>query len=139
VKSAIFGSGRTAALRFEISQNLNLASETRELVERVKFISPDTRKGVALIPFQADAWRSVVASGLLSSLHSEVAERLVQAYRLIHEVNSLMEWLKFDREPIVHTPVEPSSATHGTYVPSIIVERLPRLESLLREIAQQLA
>jgi len=139
VRSSIFGSGRTAALRFEISQNLNLASQTRELVERVKVISPDERKGIALIPFQTDAWNSVVASGLLSSLQPEVAERLIQAYRLIHEMNSLMGWLKLDWGLIVHTPIEPSSATHGTYVPSIIVERLPRLESLLREIAQQLA
>lgn len=139
VRASVFGSGRTAALRFEISQNLNLASQTRELVERVKVISADKRKGIALIPFQTDAWNSVVASGLLSSPQPEVAERLVQAYRLIHEMNSLMGWLKLDRGLIVHTPIELSSATHGTYVPSIIVDRLPHLESLLREIAQQLA
>jgi len=138
VRSSIFGSGRTVALRFEISQNLNLASQTRELVERVRVIPPENRKGIALIPFQTDAWNSVVASGLLSSLQPELAGRLTQAYRLIHEINSLIGWLKLDWGLIVHTPIEPSSATHGTYVPSLVGDRLPRLESWLREISQQL-
>lgn len=138
VKSAIFGSGRTAALRFEISQNLELIKCTLELIERVYVLPPEKRQPVALIPFHTDAWDSVVASGLLYSLRPELTERLVEAYRLIHEINSLMEWLKVARELIVHTPAYPSSARHGTYLPAIIRDKLPRLASLLNNIAAQL-
>ena len=120
VKTAIFSSGRTAALRFEISHNLELIKETKQLIDRVMVLSPQNRQGIALIPFQVDAWNSVVASGLLSALRPELAEKLVEAYRLIRIVNSLMEWLKIEREPIVHTPIDLHSSRSGTYVPSLI-------------------
>lgn len=137
VKTAIFSSGRTAALRFEISQNLELIEETRQLIDRVMVLSPQDRQGIALIPFQIDAWNSVVASGLLSALRPELAETLVEAYRLIRIVNSLIEWLKVEGGLIVHTPIDLQSARSGTYVPSLIYQRFPRLLTLLRQIADQ--
>jgi len=63
---------------------------------------------------------------------------LVEVYRLIYEINSLIEWLKVAEPPIVHTPAEPSSVRHGTYLPAIIRDKLPRLFSLLEEIAKLL-
>ncbi len=138
MKSAIFGSGRTAALRFEISQNSELIGRTRQLIERVYVLPHEKNQAVALIPSHTDAWNSVVASGLLSSLRPELAERLVEAYRLIPEINSLTEWLKVARKLIVHTPAAPSSARHRTYLPAIIRDKLPRLVSLLNNIAAQL-
>lgn len=135
VKNAIFGSGRTAALHFEISQNLELISRTQKLIDQVYVLSPEKRQAIALIPFHTDAWNSMVASGLLSSLQPEVAERLVEAYRLIHEINTLIEWLKIAEPPIVHTPAEPSSVRHGKYLPAIIKDKLPHLSTLLEKIA----
>ena len=138
VKSAIFSSGRNTALRFEISQNLELINRTLRLIEQVYVLAPHERQGVALIPLHTDAWNSVVASGLLSSFPSEVAERLVEAYRLIHEINSLIEWLKVEWGQIVHTPADPSSARSGTYLPAIIRDSLSRLIGMLNKIAVQL-
>lgn len=137
VKAAIFSSGRTTALRFEISHNLELIKETRQLIDRVMVLSPQNRQRIALIPFQVDAWNSVVASGLLSAIRPELAEKLVEAYRLIRIVNSLIEWLKVEWEPIVHTPIDSHSARSGTYVPSLINGRLPLLLNLLSQIADQ--
>lgn len=138
VKAAMFGSGRNTALRFEISQNLELISRTLKLIERVYVISPEKRQWVALIPLPADAWNSVVASGLLSSFPPEVAKQLVEAYRVVHEVNSLIEWLKIDWGQIVHTPADLSSARGGTYLPAIVRDKLTRLTGLLNQIVVQL-
>lgn len=138
VKGAMFGVGRRRALHFETSQNLELANRTREMIDRVYVLSPEQRRPIALIPFHTDAWNAVVASGLLYSLNERVAKSLVEVYRLIYEINSLIEWLKVAEPPIVHTPAEPSSARHGTYLPAIIRDKLPRLSSLLEEITKLL-
>ena len=99
---------------------MELINRTLELIERVYVLSPEKRQGIALIPLPADAWNSVVASGLLSSFPLEVAKQLVEAYRVVHEVNSLIEWLKIDWGGIVHTPADLSSARGGTYLPAIV-------------------
>jgi len=138
VKGAMFGSGCREALRFEISQNLELARRTHEMIERIYVLSPEQRKPVALIPFHTDAWNAVVASGLLYSLAEGIHRPLIEAYGLVHEINSLIEWLKVAEPPIVHTPAEPSSAKHGTYLPAIIKDKLPHLSNLLGEIAKLL-
>ena len=138
VKTAMFGSGRNTALRFEISQNLELSVRTLELIEKVYVLPPEKRQGIALIPLPIDAWNSVVASGLLSSFPPEVAKQLVEAYRIVHEVNSLIEWLKVGWGEIVHSPADLSSARGGTYLPAIIRTQLTRLMGLLNQIAPQL-
>ena len=137
VKSAIFGAGRTAALRYEISKNSELAERTHKMIEQiyVYLSSPEKRQPIALIPFHTDAWNAVVASGLLYSLKSTIVEQLMEAYRVIHEMNSLIAWLNMGNPPIVHTPVEPSSAKHGIYLPAVLRDKLPRLNSLLKDIA----
>ena len=138
VRAAMFGSGRNTALRFEISQNLELVSRTLELIAKVYVLPPNKRQGIALIPIPIDAWNSVVASGFLSSFPPEVAKLLVDAYRAIHEINSLIEWCKVDREVIVHTPADLSSASGGTYLPAIVRDKLTRLTGLLNQIVVQL-
>lgn len=134
VKSAIVGIGRTAALRYEISKNSELAERTRKLIEEIYVLSPTQRQPIALIPFHTDAWNAIVALGLLYSLESALAKRLVEAYELIHEINSLIAWVNAGNPLIAHTPVEPSSSRHGTYLPAVIRDKLPRLNSLLEEI-----
>ena len=138
IRSVIFGRGRTAALRFEISENQSLLDSTWELIERIMVVSPEKRQRIALVPFHKDAWNAVVASGLLVTLSEELAKRLVQAYALIHEVNSLIEWLKVDAQAIVHSSAYESSVSHGTYVPSIIKDKLHRLRPLLDGVSHLL-
>lgn len=138
VKSAIFAAGRTAALRYEISRNLELASRTHKLIEQIYVLMPGKRQPIALIPFHTDAWSAIVASGLLYSLEGEVAEKMVESYTLIHELNSLIRWVNMDNPLVVHTPAEPSSARGGTYLPAIIRDKLPRLRSLLEGVANLL-
>ena len=135
VRSAIFGKGRTAALRYEIDQNSELAERTRKLIEQIYVYSPPDRAPIALIPFHTDAWNAVIASGLLYSLEDTVVERLVEAYRRIHEVNSIIGWINMNNPDVASTPAEPSSAKHGTYLPALLMNTLPRLNSLLKEIA----
>jgi len=139
VKSALFGAGRNAALRYEISKNIDLAKRTHELIERVYVYAPEQRQPFALIPFHTDAWNAIVASGVLYSLGAELSKKLVESYRLIHEVNSLIMWLYHnDTTTVVHTPADVSSSKHGIYIPAVIRDRLPRVWSLLEEISSLL-
>ena len=143
VKNAIFGAGRNAALRYEISANIELIGLTLELIDQVYIQSPEKRQPIALIPFHTDAWSSLIASGLLYALGSEVRQKLIEAYGLIHEINSLVTWLYHsnfldERHIIVHTPAYPSSFKHGTYIPAVIRDKLPKLLSKLKEVESQL-
>lgn len=139
VKNAMLGPGRIAALRFEISTNLKLLSKTYTLFERLFDILPEKRRRVALVPFHTDAWDAMVASGLLLSFPENITKDLLEAYAIIHEVNSLIDWLKLEKEPIVHTSAyEDSFAEHGTYIPSVIRDKVGKLTSLLQQIDQRL-
>ncbi len=139
VKNAMFGLGRNAALRFEISANLSLIKRTRALFNRVGSIPSQRRKPIALVPFHTDAWNAVVASGLLFAFPGELANQLVEAYATIYEVNSLIDWLKAGAEPTVHTSAyEDSFEEHGTYIPSIIETNIGRLRTLLDQIMNRL-
>lgn len=139
VKNAMLGPGRTAALRFEISANLKLLNKTYTLFEGLFAILPEKRHRVALVPFHTDAWNAIVASGLLLSFPESTTKNLLEAYAIIHEVNSLIDWLKLEKEPIVHTSAyEDSFKEHGTYIPSIIRDKVGRLTSLLQQVDERL-
>lgn len=139
VRNAMLGPARAAALRFEVSANLELLGKTDTLIERLKVIAPNSRKRVALVPFHTDAWNAIIASGLLLGFAGNTITDLLHAYNIIHELNSLIEWLKIEKEPIVHTPAdEHSFGQAGTYVPFILTEKLGRLRTLLDKVAKSL-
>jgi hypothetical protein len=139
VKNAMFGSGRNAALRFEISANIDLLDTTYSLFESLLAIVPERRQRVALVPFHTDAWNSVISSGLLFAFSENTLKQLVEAYAIIHEINSLIDWLRIGREMIVHTTAyRDSFKEHGTYVPSIIQNKLGKLRSLLQQLSEGL-
>lgn len=139
IKNAMFGAGRSAALRFEISANLSLIDKTCTLLENVFRTLPQRRQRIALVPFHTDAWHAVVATGLLFAFSERTVKQLVEAYAITHEINSLIDWLKVEKEPTVHTSAyEDSFKEHGTYIPSIIQSKLGKLTTLLRQISNDL-
>jgi hypothetical protein len=139
VRNTMLGPARATALRFEVSANLELLAKTSTLIERVMVISPNLRKRVALIPFHTDAWDAIIASGLLLGFPENTIKDLLDAYAIIHEINSLIDWLKIEKEPIVHTPgYEDSSGTAGIYVPHVLTDKLGRLRTLLDKMAKSL-
>jgi len=134
VKNALLGKGRTTALTFEILANLSLLDRTYRLIERVYVFSPEKRKRIVIVPFHTDAWNAVVASGLMFAFSEEITKLLVETYALIHEINSLIDWLKIEVEPIVHTTADEGSLKEaGTYVPAIIRDKLTKLRALLQQ------
>lgn len=138
VKSAMLGSGRNVALQLEISANLSLIDKTYSLIERVYVLAPQRRKPIAFVPFRTDAWTAILSSGLLFTLSEAVIKNLVEAYAIIHEINSLIDWLKVENEPIVHTSAyEDSFREAGTYIPAIIKDKLIKLKTLLQQAGSQ--
>jgi len=129
VKDAIFRKGLRKSLYFEISNNIELCKKSLTSIEELYKFSPDQRKPIAFIPFYTDAWNAITSSGLLFVLKEE-AQKLVEVYSLIHEINSLIDFQKYGLK-IVNTPIYKSSPKHGTYIPSILQERIGRLHGLL--------
>jgi hypothetical protein len=140
VKNALLGPGRGTALRFEISANQELLSKTVNLIEQVTMnILPKKRHQILLVPFHADAWNAIVASGALFGFSESMIKQMVEAYAIIHEINSLIDWLKLGKELNVHTPVsEDSRREAGGYVPHIIETQLKNLRALLSDISKNL-
>ncbi|MCL0095256.1 ATP-binding protein [Dehalococcoidia bacterium] len=146
IKNAMLGPGRIAALHFEISANLELLDKTCHLLERLSSMPPGGRKRIVLVPLHTDAWHAIVASGLLVSFPKDTIEKLLEAYAIIHEVNTLIDslkrvdWLKREEFEIVYFVTDDSSwAQHGTYIPAIIRHRMTgKLGSLLDQIKESL-
>lgn len=139
VRNAIFGAGHVKALRYEISLNIELAERTHKLIDQIYNLPPEKRQSMALIPLHADAWNSVIASGLLFALESSLAERLVAIYGYVHEINSLVTWVNSAWNSsssglIAHTPADLSSSRGGTYLPSILRDKLGRLIGQQKEV-----
>lgn len=139
VKKAMFESGLRTALCSEIENNLQLAKKALDLIEGIyRITDPEKRKPIALTPFLTDAWKVAVSSGLLSTLNEEDITQLIEAYRLIHEVNSLIEWLKVDKVPIVHSTIDMSSVPSGTYVPALLQTQIRKLTGVLNNLGAAL-
>lgn len=132
VKTAMFRKGLKTGLLMEVRENSTLARQTLDLIEGIYAMpDPKDRGSIAFIPFHNDAWRALLASGLLTSLESKLIDNLTQAYAIIHEVNSLIERLGIDNSPIVRTPAYKSSVRSGTYVPAIVRDKVTKLLGLL--------
>lgn len=141
VRAAMFSTGRASALRHEVFENSKLARQTCKLIDQVYDKQPEERQPMALVPLHTDAWRTVVSSGLVYSLGSDLAERLLEVYRIIHEVNSLIARANeadTHSKLIVHTPVFPDSVKHGVYLLYVLRDKLSRLVGPMEEIAAML-
>lgn len=138
VKLQMFGVGRNKALRFEISSNMRLLDESYSLIESLMAVPPERRQSTALIPFYTDAWQAVIASGSLFAFPEQVIQQLTEIYEVIHDINSLIDWLKYGGNPIVHTTAYRNSfKEHGTYIPSILQNKLGKLRNLLNLLSEQ--
>lgn len=134
VKEAIFKKGLRRGLEFEISQNLNLAKNTRELIEKIDMYPPEKVKKPVFTPFYTDAWKAAVSSGLLSVFKKKALE-LVNAYRLIHEIDHLIDCQKHGFEIIVTPLASDCLPDHGKWIPALIRDRLGKLQPILEKIS----
>lgn len=132
VKDAIFRKGLKESLYFEINKNIELCSLSLKLIEKIYRVNPENRVPIVFIPFYSDAWNAITSSGLLFSL-KENATKLVEVYSLIHEINYLVEYHKYGIE-IVNTPIYESQPDIGTYIPSIMQQKIGKLTGLLTKI-----
>ena len=136
VKYAIFKKGLKKALEFEIEQNIELSEKTFTRLE--KYIDYHTKHPVPvlLVPLYDWAWKSVVSSGTLFVFKDD-ATNLVSIYRQIHEINYLIEYLRYEKsnkETSVYTPIEDSNPEFGTSILWIIRTEIVKLIGELRKI-----
>jgi hypothetical protein len=134
VKNAIFRKGLRNALEFEILQNLELIEKTRKSLD--KYLIARKRAPLLLFPFHIEAWRAIVGSGILFVLKDK-ADTLVKAYSIIHEINYLIDSLRYDKygkETFAYAPIDNSKPDHGTWMPTIIRDKIAVLENILKQI-----
>jgi len=134
VKNAIFRKGLRKALEFEILQNLELAKKTSKSLE--KYVSSHKRAPILLVPFYNEAWRAIVSSGILFILKDR-ATILIEAYSKIHEINYLIDSLKYEKygsEEGTYTQVYDSKPEHGIWIPALIRDEVAKLQGILQKI-----
>ena len=129
VKDAIFRKGLKESLDFEINKNIELCKLSLKLIVEIYRVDHKQRKPIILIPFHSDAWKAIINSGLLFVL-KENAEKLVEMYSLIHEINYLVDCQKSGLE-IVNTPIDGSKPHIGIYLPSILRDKIGALQGSL--------
>ncbi len=134
VKDAIFRKGLKKSLYFEVSKNIELCDKSLKLIEEIYHFRPEQRQHIVFIPFYTDAWNAITSSGLLFVLKEE-AQKLVELYSLIHEINYLVDCQKYGVE-IVNTPIFKSSPEHGTYIPAILQVKIGKLYGLLNDLVE---
>ena len=134
VKDVIFRKGLRKSLYFEISKNFELCDKSLNLIEEIFRFRYEQRQHIVFIPFYTDAWNAITSSGLLFVLKEE-AQKLVELYSLIHEINYLIDCQKYGVE-IVNTPIYKSSPEHGTYIPAILQAKLGKLYGLLNDFGK---
>lgn len=134
VKNAIFRRGLRKAIEFEVTQNLEMTKKMRSSLG--KYSNSRNRTSLLLVPFYTEAWRAIVSSGILFILKDR-ADTLVKAYSIIHEMNYLIDSIRFEKydgEKGVFTQIHDSKPNIGTWIPAIIIDKIPELEKILREI-----
>jgi hypothetical protein len=129
VKDAIFRKGLKKSLDFELTKNIELCNKSLVSVSDVYRYPLEKRQPIILIPFYSIAWNAISNSGLLFVLQ-ENAEKLVEIYSLVHEINYLIECQKHGHI-IINTPVHDSKPDIGTYLPSILSEKITTLRNLI--------
>lgn len=137
VKEVIFKKGLRKGLEFEISQNLSLAKNTWELIDKIYNYRPEKVKKTVFTPFYTEAWKAVVSSGLLYIL-KEKALDLVTAYSLIHEINHLIDCQKHGLEIIVTPSVPDTLPDHGKYIPAVIRGKIQNLHAILDRLVKEI-
>ena len=131
VKDAIFKKGLKESLDFEITKNIELCSLSLKLLEEINSYQVKQRKQIILIPFYSDAWKAITNSGLLFVLRKN-AQKLVEIYSLIHEINHLVDCQKYGLE-MVNTPIYKSRPDIGIYLPFLLRDKIGMLQGLLHK------
>ena len=129
VKDAMFRKGLKESLDFEIDKNIELCKLSLKLIDDIYRVEHKQRQHIVLIPFHSDVWKAIINSGLLFVLKKN-AQKLVEIYRLIHEINYLVDCQKYGLE-IVNTPIDKSRPEIGIYLPSILREKIGMLQEIL--------
>ncbi|MDW7732162.1 MAG: ATP-binding protein [Methanolobus sp.] len=129
VKDAMFRKGLKKSLDFELTKNIELCNKSTKFANEVYSCPVEQRKHSIFIPFYSIAWNAISNSGLLFVL-KENAEKLVEIYSLIHEINYLVECQKYGFE-IITTPIHDSRSDTGIYLPSLLQEKISKLRRLI--------
>ena len=146
VKNAMLGAGRIEALRFEVSQNLELAENTRNFVSRINDrysggTPLENREEMIFVPFHTDGWSAVESGGFLFAFPEKVEKALMDSYAKIHVLNSFFDSIKGKTHVTVHTMMDQSSARQNpTYSLALLLHtKLPQLIRSLQELGAEIS
>jgi hypothetical protein len=123
----------------EIGSNIDLIEKTWNFIDNLIVIKPEKRKPCLFIPLKSEAWRAFLYSGYSSVTPPEILSKLVDAYNLIHEINSIIELNNttgFERieSQVISSPILDKDPKHILYIPALIRDKLRELSRYLREV-----
>jgi hypothetical protein len=131
VKNAIFRKGLRKALENEINQNIDLANKIYECID--KYTNYGANDQILIIPFHIEAWKSFVNSGMLFIL-KDSANALVEVYNIIHEINFLIDTLRYGNYGNNGIRIATIDYPYGGNISFIIREKINKLKPILQKI-----
>ena len=138
VRALLFRRGIMRNLLMEIESNMELITKTMKFVDDLLLSDPKKRKPYLFVPLKDEAWRSFIYSGYSYIAPPEVLSKLISVYNLIHEVNSIINAANVHPYIYITTPIDKNHPTIGTYVPSLINDKLGKISSELHEMKELL-
>ena len=133
VRALLFKRGVVKNLLMEIEGNIELITKTMKFVDNLLLVAPEKRKPYLFVPLRDEAWKSFVYSGYSYIAPPEVLNKLISAYNLIHEVNSIINAVNVRQYKDVITPIDRNHPIFGEYVPSLIKDKLGEISRELHE------
>ena len=134
VKNSIFRKGLKKSLEYEVKQNLEMMGK---ILQRLNLYhgqwSPSKERApILLIPFYTEAWRAMIGSGILFIFKDKAT--LVEAYNIIHEINYLMDSLRYEKYSYGAFTQVDSTTTRGDFIQRIIIEKTEKVKDILQKI-----
>ncbi|MFA4934568.1 MAG: ATP-binding protein [Candidatus Methanoperedens sp.] len=130
VKNAIFRKGLRKALENEINQNIDLANNIYKFID--EYTNYGANDQILIIPFHIEAWKAFVNSGMLFILKD--GANLVEAYNIIHEINFLIDTLRYGNYGNNGIRIATIDYARGGKIYLIIQEKINKLKLILQKI-----
>ncbi len=135
IKALLFRRSHALSLVSEIASNKGIAQKTIRRVNELTGLKNGVRKPFLFIPLKTEAWKAFQYSGYASIVDTQILVKLVSAYNLVHEINSIIEFtnITFSNQ-IITTPIDNNRLDIGIYGPALIRDRLQELNGRLTDI-----
>jgi len=123
----------------EFQKNVEMANIIVKIVRSNMVMEINKRPKLAILPFRTNIGDFCIKNGLIFILDwkDETLELFLDVYDTLHDYNEIINYHKENFE-IVASPLEPENAMHGTYIPTLLQDRMFQLIPKINKLKETL-